>query len=388
MKKFERVKAVVSLDAIAHNFAEMKKNIAKGTKIVAVIKADGYGHGAEAIARLIEDYDYIWGFAVATPEEALQLRTFGVKKPILILGIVFEEYFTQMIAKEIRLTVCTYEMAQKLSEEAQRQGRDVHIHIGLDTGMSRIGFADRQESVEEIKKISQLPNLKIEGMFTHFARADETDRSPAIDQLNRYLNFAKLLEDAGIQIPMKHCSNSAGIIRVPEANLNAVRAGITIYGIYPSNEVERDIVKLIPAMELKSHISYIKTVEPGAAFSYGGTFIAKKEMKVATIPVGYADGYPRSLSNKGWVLIHGKKAPILGRVCMDQFMVDITKIPDAKAGDEVTLIGKDGKEFISIEKFGDLSGRFSYEFACDISKRVPRVYIKDGKEWGELTFFN
>lgn len=388
MKKFERVKAVVSLDAIAHNFAEMKKNIAKGTKIVAVIKADGYGHGAEAIARLIEDYDYIWGFAVATPEEALQLRTFGVKKPILILGIVFEEYFTQMIAKEIRLTVCTYEMAQKLSEEAQRQGRDVHIHIGLDTGMSRIGFADRQESVEEIKKISQLPNLKIEGMFTHFARADETDRSPAIDQLNRYLNFAKLLEDAGIQIPMKHCYNSAGIIRVPEANLNAVRAGITIYGIYPSNEVERDIVKLIPAMELKSHISYIKTVEPGAAFSYGGTFTAKKEMKVATIPVGYADGYPRSLSNKGWVLIHGKKAPILGRVCMDQFMVDITKIPDAKAGDEVTLIGKDGKEFISIEKFGDLSGRFSYEFACDISKRVPRVYIKDGKEWGELTFFN
>ena len=388
MKKFERVKAVVSLDAIAHNFAEMKKNIAKGTKIVAVIKADGYGHGAEAIARLIEDYDYIWGFAVATPEEALQLRTFGVKKPILILGIVFEEYFTQMIAKEIRLTVCTYEMAQKLSEEAQRQGRDVHIHIGLDTGMSRIGFADRQESVEEIKKISQLPNLKIEGMFTHFARADETDRSPAIDQLNRYLNFAKLLEDAGIQIPMKHCSNSAGIIRVPEANLNAVRAGITIYGIYPSNEVERDIVKLIPAMELKSHISYIKTVEPGAAFSYGGTFTAKKEMKVATIPVGYAAGYPRSLSNKGWVLIHGKKAPILGRVCMDQFMVDITKIPDAKAGDEVTLIGKDGKEFISIEKFGDLSGRFSYEFACDISKRVPRVYIKDGKEWGELTFFN
>lgn len=388
MKKFERVKAVVSLDAIAHNFAEMKKNIAKGTKIVAVIKADGYGHGAEAIARLIEDYDYIWGFAVATPEEALQLRTFGVKKPILILGIVFEEYFTQMIAKEIRLTVCTYEMAQKLSEEAQRQGRDVHIHIGLDTGMSRIGFADRQESVEEIKKISQLPNLKIEGMFTHFARADETDRSPAIDQLNRYLNFAKLLEDAGIQIPMKHCSNSAGIIRVPEANLNAVRAGITIYGIYPSNEVERDIVKLIPAMELKSHISYIKTVELGAAFSYGGTFTAKKEMKVATIPVGYADGYPRSLSNKGWVLIHGKKAPILGRVCMDQFMVDITKIPDAKTGDEVTLIGKDGKEFISIEKFGDLSGRFSYEFACDISKRVPRVYIKDGKEWGELTFFN
>ena len=388
MKKFERVKAVVSLDAIAHNFAEMKKNIAEGTQIVAVIKADGYGHGAEAIARLIEDYDYIWGFAVATPEEALQLRTFGVKKPILILGIVFEEYYTEMIAKEIRLTVCTYEMAQELSEEAKRQGRNVHIHIGLDTGMSRIGFADRQESVAQIKKIKELPNIEIEGMFTHFARADETDRSPAMDQLKRYLNFAKLLEDAGVQIPMKHCSNSAGIIRIPEANLNAVRAGITIYGMYPSNEVERDNLKLITAMELKRHIAYVKTLEPGTEISYGGTFTVKKKMRVATIPVGYADGYPRSLSNKGWVLIHGKKAPILGRVCMDQFMVDVTKIPEADMGDEVTLIGKDGKEFINMETFGDLSGRFSYEFACDISKRVPRVYIRDGREWGELTFFN
>ncbi len=388
MKKFERVKAVVSLDAIAHNFAEMKKNIAEGTRIVAVIKADGYGHGAEAISRLIEGYDYIWGFAVATPEEALQLRTFGVEKPILILGIVFEEYFTEMISREIRLTVCTYEMAQKLSEEAKRQGRNVHIHIGLDTGMGRIGFADRQESVDEIKKISELPNVEIEGMFTHFARADETDRSPAIDQLKRYLDFAQLLETAGVHIPMKHCSNSAGIIRVPEANLNAVRAGITIYGIYPSVEVERDRVKLIPAMELKSHIAFIKTVEPGTAFSYGGTYVADKKMRVATIPVGYADGYPRSLSNKGWVLIHGKKAPILGRVCMDQFMADITEIPQAETGDEVTLIGKDGDEVISLEEIGDLSGRFSYEFACDISKRVPRVYIKDGREWGELTFFN
>lgn len=379
MKKFERVKAVVSLDAIAHNFAEMKKNIAEGTQIVAVIKADGYGHGAEAIARLIEDYDYIWGFAVATPEEALQLRTFGVKKPILILGIVFEEYYTEMIAKEIRLTVCTYEMAQELSEEAKRQGRNVHIHIGLDTGMSRIGFADRQESVAQIKKIKELPNVEIEGMFTHFARADETDRSPAMDQLKRYLNFAKLLEDAGVQIPMKHCSNSAGIIRIPEANLNAVRAGITIYGMYPSNEVERDNLKLIPAMELKSHIAYVKTLEPGAAISYGGTFTVKKEMRVATIPVGYADGYPRSLSNKGWVLIHGKKAPILGRVCMDQFMVDVTDLEEVCEGDEVTLIGTDGANTITTEELAELAGTFNYEFVCDLGKRVPRVYYHHGK---------
>lgn len=387
MKKFERVKAVVSLDAIAHNFEEMKKNIADGTKIVAVIKADGYGHGAEAIARLIEGYEYIWGFAAATAEEAIQLKDAGVKKPVLILGLVFEEYFQELIQKEVRMTVCDYDMAKALSEEAVRQGRQVHIHIGLDTGMSRIGFADKPESVEEIKRIAALSNIEIEGMFTHFARADETDKSPAEDQLKRYLAFVELLEKAGIQIPLKHCSNSAGIIRMPEANLNMVRAGITIYGIYPSAEVERDIVKLLPAMELKSHVAFVKNLPAGTAISYGGTFASETDLRVATIPVGYADGYPRTLSNKGWVLIHGQKAPILGRICMDQFMVDVTHIADVKHGDEVTLIGRDGDESIHIDELGDLSGRFSYEFACDISKRVPRVYIKDGREWGDLTFF-
>ena len=387
MKKFERVKAVVSLDAIAHNFEEMKKNIADGTKIVAVIKADGYGHGAEAIARLIEGYEYIWGFAAATAEEAIQLKDAGVKKPVLILGLVFEEYFQELIQKEVRMTVCDYDMAKALSEEAVRQGRQVHIHIGLDTGMSRIGFADKPESVEEIKRIAALSNVEIEGMFTHFARADETDKSPAEDQLKRYLAFVELLEKAGVQIPLKHCSNSAGIIRMPEANLNMVRAGITIYGIYPSAEVERDIVKLIPAMELKSHVAFVKDLPAGTAISYGGTFASETDLRVATIPVGYADGYPRTLSNKGWVLIHGQKAPILGRICMDQFMVDVTHIADVKHGDEVTLIGRDGDECIHIDEPGDLSGRFSYEFACEISKRVPRVYIKDGREWGDLTFF-
>ena len=387
MKKFERVKAVVSLDAIAHNFEEMKKNIADGTKIVAVIKADGYGHGAEAIARLIEGYEYIWGFAAATAEEAIQLKDAGVKKPVLILGLVFEEYFQELIQKEVRMTVCDYDMAKALSEEAVRQGRQVHIHIGLDTGMSRIGFADKPESVEEIKRIAALSNVEIEGMFTHFARADETDKSPAEDQLKRYLAFVELLEKAGVQIPLKHCSNSAGIIRMSEANLNMVRAGITIYGIYPSAEVERDIVKLIPAMELKSHVAFVKDLPAGTAISYGGTFASETDLRVATIPVGYADGYPRTLSNKGWVLIHGQKAPILGRICMDQFMVDVTHIADVKHGDEVTLIGRDGDECIHIDELGDLSGRFSYEFACEISKRVPRVYIKDGREWGDLTFF-
>lgn len=380
MSKNSRVKAVISLDAVEQNFREMRKNIAEDTKMIAVVKADAYGHGAAPIAHLIEGYDYIWGFAAATAEEAVHLRENGVTKPILILGIVFEEYYPELVRDDIRLAVCEYEEAEKLSKEAVLQNKTVHIHIALDTGMTRIGYADIPESVEEIKKIAGLPNLEIEGMFTHFSRADEYDRSPAMVQLERYQKFSDLVEAAGVEIPLHHCSNSAGIIRVPEANLSIVRAGITIYGIYPSSEVERDIVKLTPVMELKSHVTYVKDVPEGAAISYGGTYVADKKRRVATIPVGYADGYPRQLSNKGWVLIHGKKAPILGRVCMDQFMVDVTEIGDVKKGDEVTLLGRDGDEFISIEEIGDLCGRFSYEFACDISPRVPRIYVKDGKE--------
>lgn len=387
MKRYSRAKAVISLDAIAHNFMEMKKNLKEGTQMIAVIKADGYGHGAEAIAHLVEEYDYIWGFAVATAEEAIQLKCAGIKKPILILGIVFEESYRELIQADVRITVCTLEMAEGLSEEALRQGKTVHIHLALDTGMSRIGFADTKESIEEIQKIALLPGLEIEGMFTHFARADEYDRTPAMVQLERYLAFADMLKAVGVEISVLHCSNSAGIIRVPEANLNVVRAGIAIYGIYPSNEVERDIIRLEPAMELFSHITYVKEVGPGAAVSYGGTFVTDRVTRIATIPVGYADGYPRALSNKGRVLIHGKSARILGRICMDQFMVDVTNIPEASAGDEVTLIGRDGDEMISMEELGDLSGRFSYEFACEVNKRVPRVYKKDGKEFAELTFW-
>ena len=241
MKKDSRVKAIISLDAVEHNFREMRKNIAEDTKMIAVIKADAYGHGAVPVAHLIEDYDYIWGFAVATAEEAIHLREAGVTKPVLILGIVFDEFYPELVRYDIRPAVCEYEEAKKLSKEAVLQDKTVHIHIALDTGMTRIGFADTPESVEEVKKISELPNLEIEGMFTHFARADEYDRSPAMVQLKRYQDFSRRVDEAGVEIPLHHCSNSAGIIRVPEANLSIVRAGITIYGIYPSSEVERDL---------------------------------------------------------------------------------------------------------------------------------------------------
>ena len=388
MEKYSRVKALISLDAVEYNFEQMKKNIKEGTKIVAVIKADAYGHGAVPIARMIQEYDYIWGFATATAQEALQLRRAGIRKPVLVIGLVFEEYYEKLVENEIRMAVCDYETARKFDEAAKKKGKKGLIHLAVDTGMTRIGFKDDKECLEEIRCIYELSDVRIEGLFTHFARADEYDRSPAMVQLKRYLDFAELLEKNGIHIPLHHCSNSAGIIRVPEANMDMVRAGITIYGIYPSDEVEKDIVKLKPVMELKSHVSYVKDVQPDTEVSYGGTFVTSRPTRMATIPVGYVDGYPRQLSGKGWVLIHGKKAPICGRVCMDQFMVDVTEISDVKTGDEVTLLGRDGDEFISADTLGDLSGRFSYEFVCDINKRVPRIYLKDGKEQEELSFFD
>lgn len=387
MKKYSRIKALISLDAVEYNFQQMKKNIKEGTKIIAVIKADAYGHGAVPIAKMIQEYDYIWGFATATAQEALQLKRAGITKPVLVIGLVFEEYYEILAENEIRMAVCDLETARKFAEAGKKAGKTVHIHIAVDTGMTRIGYADNEESAREVLLVSKLENLEIEGLFTHFARADEYDRTPAMVQLKRYLHFGELLEKLGVSIPVHHCSNSAGIIRVPEANLNAVRAGITIYGIYPSEEVERDIVDLKPVMELKSHISYVKEVQPGTEVSYGGTYVTDRMTKMATVPVGYADGYPRALSGKGWVLVHGKKAPICGRVCMDQFMIDVTDIGDVKMGDEVTLLGKDGEETITADTLGDLSGRFSYELICDINKRVPRIYIKDGREQGELSFF-
>lgn len=387
MKKYSRIKACISLDAIAHNFREMHKNIQETTKIVAVIKADGYGHGAIPIAHMIEPYTYIWGFAVATFEEASALRKAGIKKPILLLGYVFEEYYEEMVELELRAALFQRECAEKLSRIAGKKNKTAYVHLALDTGMSRIGLPDSESSIHTMLEISKLPHIKVEGLFTHFARADEANPSPAYEQLTRYNRFVQALEDQGVSIEIKHCSNSAGILRMREANMDVVRAGISIYGIYPSNEVERDVVKLRPAMELKSHISYVKEVPANTGISYGATYVTDGPTMVATIPVGYADGYPRSLSNEGYVLIHGQKAPILGRICMDQFMVDVSHIPQARALDEVILMGEDRGEVLTAEMLGDISNRFSYEFVCDISKRVPRVYIRDGREIDSLNWF-
>ena len=379
MKIQSRIYAAVDLDAVLYNLESMKKNIHRDTKIIAVLKADGYGHGAVPLAREIAPLSYIWGIAVATVEEGMELRRAGISKPILILGYTYEEDYETIVREDFRPAVFKISMANRLSEEAVKAGKTIKIHIKVDTGMTRIGYRDIKKDVPEILAISNLPGVEIEGIFTHFARADETDTAPAYTQLNKYLEFLRELEKMGLSIPVKHCSNSAGIIRIPEANFDAVRAGVILYGMYPSQEVEKEPVPLRPVMEIKSHIAYIKTVEPGVEVSYGGTYTTQKVTRIATIPVGYADGYARGLSNKGSVLIRGRRAPILGRVCMGQFMVDVTEIPEARELDEVTLLGKDGVERITMEELGEISGRFNYEFACCISKRVPRIYIKNGQ---------
>lgn len=375
---YTRCVAYINLDAVANNFEEIHKAIKPDTKVVAVIKADGYGHGAAQIGKLIEKYDYIWGFATASAEEAFALRYAGLTKPILILGYTFEGDYKKLIANDIRPAVFSFEVAKKLSDIAVELGIKAPIHIKMDTGMSRIGYQVGDDAADEILEISKLPEIEVEGIFTHFSKADETDLSFARKQINEFNKIINLCEARGLNIPLKHCSNSAGIIELPEVNMNLVRAGIIIYGLWPSDEVSREVLKLQPVMELKSRLVHIKKMESGRIISYGGTYETKEGDVIGTVSFGYADGYPRGLSNKGYVLIRGKKAPIVGRVCMDQFMVKLNDIPEVCVLDEVTLVGRDGDQLITIEELGAISGRFNYEFACDISKRVPRVYLQDG----------
>ena len=387
MKKYSRVCARIDLDAIEYNMEMMKKNIDVHTGIIAVLKTDAYGHGAIQIARLFESKDYIWGYAVATADEAIMLRDKGLKKPILVLGCVFPEQRAEMIDKEVRMTCYTKEMAEEISELSVQMGKMAYLHIKLDTGMGRLGFSICEESADIISEISNLPNLVMEGMFTHFAKADETDKKFTQKQLDKYLWMKKALEDRDLSFTYYHSSNSAGIIDVKEANMDLVRAGISIYGMYPSEEVIKENVPLKPAMELISHVTYVKWIEDGASVSYGGTYISEGRRKIATVPVGYGDGYPRSLSNKGYVLIHGKKAPICGRVCMDQFMVDVTEIDDVKFGDKVVLVGRDQEEYLPVEMLSELSGRFNYEFVCCLSKRIPREYLRKGEVVKQIDYF-
>ena len=376
MTEHNRVCAEINLDAIAYNMEQMKKRIGGHARLIAVVKADGYGHGAVPVAEMFEQCSWVWGYAVACLEEAAELRKHGIRKPILVLGCVFPDQFEEMIRYDVRPAVYMESMAELISQEAVRQGKDAFIHIKIDTGMGRIGFPATEESADAVERISRLPGIRIEGMFTHFAKADERDKTYTFLQHDRFVKMKELTEKRQIHVQYFDCDNSAGIIDFPDMKHDLARAGIAMYGMYPSDEVDRSAVDLRPALSLVSHVSFVKDVEAGTPISYGGTFVSDRPMRVATIPVGYGDGYPRSLSNKGYALIHGKRAKILGRVCMDQFMADVTDIPETAFMDRVVLVGRDGDEEITVDDLAALSGRFNYEFVCCLGKRIPRIYKK------------
>ncbi len=371
---YYRAQVNINLDAIRSNINEIRRHLKKDTKLMVIVKADAYGHGAVAVSKALEN-GLADAFGVAIIEEAVELRKAGITKPILILGFTPKEQFDLVVSYDVIQTVYQYEMAQELSKEAIKQGKTAKIHIKVDTGMSRLGFSDSQESITEIKKISTLKGLYIEGIFSHFANADEKDKSSVNDQIRRFNDFYRQLENEGIHIPIRHMANSAGVIEFPNAQYEMVRCGIVTYGLYPSEYVNHSFANLIPAMELKSHVVYIKEVPSGTGISYGSTYITKRKTKVATIPVGYADGYSRNLSNVGKVIIRGKYAPIIGRICMDYFMVDVTDIEDVTQGDTVTLLGKDGDCVISAKTLALWSHSFPYEMVCTVGKRIPRVFL-------------
>ena len=380
MKKYRRVQADIDLDAVLFNFDQMKNRIPAETKIIAVVKTDAYGHGAVPLAKLTEGLEYLWGFATATVDEAIELRKAGIEKPVLILGYSFPESYEQIVKYDICQTIFTLEMAEALSKEAVRQNKEARVHIKLDTGMGRIGYQSSECAVADVTKMKTLPMLKLEGVFTHFANADIRNQQDTLKQIAKFDEMICAMEKAGVSFGLRHCANSAGIIELTEHKFNLVRAGIISFGLWPSDEVKKDVVPLKPILSLKSHVVYVKEVEEGTPVSYGSTWRAPEKRLIATVPIGYGDGYPRSLSNKGYVLIKGCIAPIVGRVCMDQMMVDVTDVPGpVKTGDRVTLIGQDGEHCITAEMLGDLSGRFNYELMCDLGNRIPRIYYQDGE---------
>ena len=371
---FDNTYVNIDLDIIAQNFEAVQKKV--GTAVMAVVKADAYGHGAIQVARLLQDKCRFFG--VSSMLEARELRQAGLRTPILILGHTPVAHFPMAVAEDIRPTIFHYEDALALSAEAVKQGRIAPFHFAIDTGMSRIGFQATEESADLCVKISKLPGLFAEGIFSHFAGADCEDLSKARLQAEKFDAFVELLRQKGLSIPSRHMDNSAGLVNFDQ-HYELVRAGIVTYGMYPSEYVEKNLLPIQPALQWRSRVTHVKLLEAGREISYGGTYVTTKPTMVATVPVGYADGYRRSLSGKFHVLIRGQKAPILGRICMDQMMVDVTDIPGVQPEDPVVLVGRDGENEITMEQISAAADSFNYEFVCGISRRVPRYYCSQGK---------
>ena len=365
----------IDLDAIRRNIRNTKQGKNKTEKVCAVIKADGYGHGAVQIAKNISDIvDF---FAVACIDEAMELVDHGICLPILILGYTHPSYFETAIQNEIRMTVYDEKAASKIAKAARAVNKTAKIHIKLNTGMNRIGFRPSDENLEVVRRISMMTGIEVEGIFTHLHSADETDLTSANEQIESFRRFTEKLKEMGVEIPIRHCANSAAAIKLPQADFDMFRLGIAMYGLYPSPCVMEQ--KLYPAMSLYSHVTMVKMIKKGESVGYGARFTASKTTRVATVSVGYADGYLRNLTNKGYVLIRGKKAKILGSVCMDQIMVDVSRIPETKVDDTVVLVGKSGNQVISMEEIAGLGGTINYEFACGITRRVAARYFRKGK---------
>lgn len=378
---FDNTWVKIDLSAIEANIDAIaaKANV----PVMAVIKADAYGHGAVPIARLLEKKCAFFG--VSSMLEAMELRSAGIRLPILILGATPDDAYPLAVREDIRPAIFTWESACALSRAATAQGKTARLHFAVDTGMSRIGLQVTEEAADLCARIAALPGLVCEGLFSHFATADETDLTRARAQAARFADFDAMLKARSLKIPIRHLNNSAGVMNFSE-HYDMVRSGIVTYGLYPSSEVDPGDLPLRPALSWYSRVTHVKTLPAGREISYGGTFVTTRDTRVATVAVGYADGYRRSLSGRFYVLIRGRKAPILGRVCMDQLMVDVTDIPDAAAGDTVTLAGRDGKERITIEELAAAAGSFNYETVCGISRRVPRVYLKDGQCVGSVHY--
>lgn len=372
-----RTWAEIDLDALQHNFNAARNHLPKKMKLLAVIKSDAYGHGAVRIARLLEGQaDF---FAVAMTDEAVELRQAGIKTPIMLLGLVQPSDYARVIKHDLSLAVSSLDAARALSECAVNMGGKARVHIALDTGMSRIGFACDDRSITEIMALSHLPGIAVEGIFSHFALADAYDKTYANYQLAQFEQVTSTLSERGLNIPIKHLFNSAAIVDMPP-QFDMAREGIILYGMYPSPEVTLSRIGGIKSvMALRTHVVYLKTLPAGVSVSYGCTYKTDRDTVVATLSAGYADGVPRLLSNKGRVIINGTTAPIIGRVCMDQFMVDVTDVPGVKVGDTATIFGRDGELEISADTVAAYAGTIGYELTCGINRRVPRVYMKDGR---------
>ena len=374
---YNRIYARINMDNLRYNIEKMKSMVKPDMKVLAVVKADAYGHGAVGVSQRIRDIvDY---FGVATIDEAVELRNAGITEPILIIGYTDSDDFEKLVEHNITQAVYDVKECEKLSSVAVSAGTKIKVHLKVDSGMGRIGFLANESGVEEALKLKCMEGLDIEGIFTHYAKADELDKSYSRGQKEKFLNFIKGMEAGGVTFAIKHIDNSAGTMEMDDDEFDMVRLGIVSYGLYPSEEVDKS-VEIRPVMSLVSHVSHVKTVEAGTSISYGGTYITDTTRRIATVTVGYADGYPRAQSNLGRVIVRGQYAPIVGRVCMDQMMIDVTDIPDVSVKDEVILIGGTDDKYISVEEVAQYANSFNYELVCHIGRRVPHVYNEDGAD--------